>query len=434
MNPGVAYPSCDLYPGTSFKDSHSALIHHCHWSSLSIKLNFQQQVVSSHYLQECRTPDSSPSARTGCQPWAVPGCLQREPQTCPASSSSSACGHCSVEYTKETGPAEAISTTQLPVGECLFHHQVDGSKDSRTFPHPRGVSAGPGLRGNPRCHTENSSVTGCPKSSVVTRKSLPQDSLTSQVPLKLQIKVSGQRGGLGISIAGGKGSLPFKDHDEGIFISRVAKGGPSEKAGIHVGDRLFEVNGIAMQGATHHEAVSALRNAGSCIKMKVLRDRLVTREVSDMDVPQNRLDLRGCGQDSRGLRSKQFPLESADDRSSKKIEVVVCNGNDSSDAEKQTAPELDVEVFKKSSLQSGKQTMTVSGKRTFHSNLRSSTSFVFSPDTLSQIPRIILTHPSTSDEDVELLTHISSREKLRDLGSFDKRVYPNRFSSTFNLP
>ncbi len=30
---------------------------------------------------------------------------------------------------------------------------------------------------------------------------------------------------------------------QGIFISRVNKGGASEKAGIHVGDRLLEVGG-----------------------------------------------------------------------------------------------------------------------------------------------------------------------------------------------
>ncbi len=29
---------------------------------------------------------------------------------------------------------------------------------------------------------------------------------------------------------------------QGIFISRVNKGGASEKAGIHVGDRLLEVS------------------------------------------------------------------------------------------------------------------------------------------------------------------------------------------------
>lgn len=28
---------------------------------------------------------------------------------------------------------------------------------------------------------------------------------------------------------------------QGIFISRVSKGGPSEKAGVHIGDRVLEV-------------------------------------------------------------------------------------------------------------------------------------------------------------------------------------------------
>lgn len=44
--------------------------------------------------------------------------------------------------------------------------------------------------------------------------------------------MSGQRGSLGISIAGGKGSLPYKDHDE------VSAGG--------------EASGIAQSLATLH--------------------------------------------------------------------------------------------------------------------------------------------------------------------------------------
>ena len=37
--------------------------------------------------------------------------------------------------------------------------------------------------------------------------------------------------GLGLSIAGGLGSTPYKDNDEGIFISRVTAGGPAAIAG-----------------------------------------------------------------------------------------------------------------------------------------------------------------------------------------------------------
>nr|XP_014350638.1 PREDICTED: protein lap4-like [Latimeria chalumnae] len=64
---------------------------------------------------------------------------------------------------------------------------------------------------------------------------------STKSPLKLTVTVCSQKGSLGISIAGGKGSSPYKANDEGIFISRVSKGGPAELAGIQVGDRVLEV-------------------------------------------------------------------------------------------------------------------------------------------------------------------------------------------------
>lgn len=85
-----------------------------------------------------------------------------------------------------------------------------------------------------------------------------------------------------------------------------------------------------MQAATHHEAVCALRNAGSCIKMKVLRERLLPPEVCDLEEPRGPQDVTGrqlCSQDGGSQRSKQPNMESAEDCLSKKIEVVVCNGN-----------------------------------------------------------------------------------------------------------
>ena len=48
--------------------------------------------------------------------------------------------------------------------------------------------------------------------------------------------------GLGISIAGGKGSTPYKDQDDGIFISRVTEDGPAGKAGLRVGDKVLSVS------------------------------------------------------------------------------------------------------------------------------------------------------------------------------------------------
>nr|XP_054607415.1 protein scribble homolog isoform X15 [Nothobranchius furzeri] len=87
-----------------------------------------------------------------------------------------------------------------------------------------------------------------------------------------------QTGGLGISIAGGKGSTPYKGDDEGIFISRVSEEGPAARAGVKVGDKLLEVNGVDLHEAEHHTAVEALRNSGATVSMTVLRERMVEPE------------------------------------------------------------------------------------------------------------------------------------------------------------
>ncbi|XP_028289680.1 protein scribble homolog isoform X20 [Gouania willdenowi] len=87
-----------------------------------------------------------------------------------------------------------------------------------------------------------------------------------------------QTGGLGISIAGGKGSTPYKGDDEGIFISRVSEEGPAARAGIKVGDKLLEVNGVDLHEAEHHTAVEALRSSGASVSMTVLRERMVEPE------------------------------------------------------------------------------------------------------------------------------------------------------------
>uniref|UniRef100_A0A673GSZ0 Protein scribble homolog n=1 Tax=Sinocyclocheilus rhinocerous TaxID=307959 RepID=A0A673GSZ0_9TELE len=110
-----------------------------------------------------------------------------------------------------------------------------------------------------------------------------EDSRLSQMnsslqPVKLTLTILRQTGGLGISIAGGKGSTPYKGDDEGIFISRVSEEGPAARAGVKVGDKLLEVNGVDLHGAEHHTAVEALRNSGTAVVMTALRERMVEPE------------------------------------------------------------------------------------------------------------------------------------------------------------
>ncbi|NXC39287.1 SCRIB protein, partial [Penelope pileata] len=59
---------------------------------------------------------------------------------------------------------------------------------------------------------------------------------------QITITVCSQMGSLGISIAGGKGSSPYKDNDEGILIARLPKDGPADVAGVQAGKRAAEVD------------------------------------------------------------------------------------------------------------------------------------------------------------------------------------------------
>ncbi|KAH9491965.1 hypothetical protein Btru_026900 [Bulinus truncatus] len=104
---------------------------------------------------------------------------------------------------------------------------------------------------------------------------------TQQMPVEVQeeefniriIREPGQ--GLGISIAGGKGSTPVKGNDESIFISRVTEEGPAGKAGIVKGDKLLKVNNESLIDADHYTAVNVLKNSGNDITMVVAREKLV---------------------------------------------------------------------------------------------------------------------------------------------------------------
>lgn len=64
--------------------------------------------------------------------------------------------------------------------------------------------------------------------------------------LKIELVIEREGGGLGLSIAGGKGSTPFVEEDDGIFISRVTPNGAAHMAGVRVGDKLLAVSGIKM--------------------------------------------------------------------------------------------------------------------------------------------------------------------------------------------
>ncbi|XP_077046323.1 protein scribble homolog isoform X7 [Agelaius phoeniceus] len=136
--------------------------------------------------------------------------------------------------------------------------------------------------------------------------------LSAQPSVKLTLTIVRQTGGLGISIAGGKGSTPYKGDDEGIFISRVSEEGPAARAGVRVGDKLLEVNGVSLHCAEHHVAVEALRGSGSSVSMTVLRERMVEPENAITVTPLRPEDDYSPRERRGGLRFPEGPEAAAE--------------------------------------------------------------------------------------------------------------------------
>lgn len=98
------------------------------------------------------------------------------------------------------------------------------------------------------------------------------DGLTELREERIEIHIERTSAGLGLSIAGGKGSTPYKGDDEGIFISRVTEGGPADLAGLRVGDKVLKVNGNNVEHADHYTAVEILKACGSVLILFISRE------------------------------------------------------------------------------------------------------------------------------------------------------------------
>lgn len=81
---------------------------------------------------------------------------------------------------------------------------------------------------------------------------------------------------------GQKGN-PLDRSDEGVFISKINSVGAARRDGrLRVGMRLIEVNGRSLLGATHQEAVNALR----CVLLSnfLISPRLTFHEITTVEV------------------------------------------------------------------------------------------------------------------------------------------------------
>uniref|UniRef100_A0AAF5PL35 PDZ domain-containing protein n=1 Tax=Wuchereria bancrofti TaxID=6293 RepID=A0AAF5PL35_WUCBA len=79
-------------------------------------------------------------------------------------------------------------------------------------------------------------------------------------------------GGLGLSIAGGLESTPYKDDDTGLFVSKLTDGGPAMIAGLRVGDKLLRVNKTDVVNVRHQASVTSMQDARDVVELTILRD------------------------------------------------------------------------------------------------------------------------------------------------------------------
>ncbi|VDP86311.1 unnamed protein product [Echinostoma caproni] len=100
----------------------------------------------------------------------------------------------------------------------------------------------------------------------------PTHQSNSQIQ-KIVVHIHRQPGaGLGLSIAGGVGSVPFQGSDHGIFVSRLNPTGLAYASGLRLHDKLLEVNGTSLVNVEHQVAVSALRAQTNDFRILVARD------------------------------------------------------------------------------------------------------------------------------------------------------------------
>ncbi|KAL0616373.1 PDZ domain-containing protein 7 [Plecturocebus cupreus] len=100
-------------------------------------------------------------------------------------------------------------------------------------------------------------------------------------------------GRLGFSVRGGS------EHGLGIFVSKVEEGSRAERAGLCVGDKITEVNGLSLESTTMGSAVKVLTGS-SCLHMMVRRMGRVPgikfskEKTTWVDVVNRRLVVEKC--------------------------------------------------------------------------------------------------------------------------------------------
>ncbi|XP_033996753.1 multiple PDZ domain protein-like [Trematomus bernacchii] len=119
---------------------------------------------------------------------------------------------------------------------------------------------------------------------------------------EMLLEICKGRSGLGLSIVGGRDTQL-----DAIVIHEVyGEGAAARDARLWAGDQILEVNGVDLRGASHEEAIAALRQTPATVRLTVLRDEAQYRDEENLDVFKVELQKRsgrGLGLSIVGKRS-----------------------------------------------------------------------------------------------------------------------------------
>ncbi|XP_011472116.1 inaD-like protein isoform X2 [Oryzias latipes] len=149
----------------------------------------------------------------------------------------------------------------------------------------------------------SSKVSSPPLISPNLQTFLPDPSCCAVVPgQETALEICKGRSGLGLSIVGGRDTQL-----DAIVIHEVYEEGAAAKDGrLWAGDQILEVNGVDLRGASHEEAIAALRQTPAKVRLTILRDEAQDRDEENLDVFEVELQKRsgrGLGLSIVGKRS-----------------------------------------------------------------------------------------------------------------------------------
>uniref|UniRef100_A0A7N6C433 Protein tyrosine phosphatase non-receptor type 13 n=1 Tax=Anabas testudineus TaxID=64144 RepID=A0A7N6C433_ANATE len=119
------------------------------------------------------------------------------------------------------------------------------------------------------------------------------------------VELSKKDSSLGISVTGGVNTTV---RHGGIYVKAIIPKGAAELDGrIQKGDRVVAVNGKSLEGATHQQAVEALRDTGQTVHLLLEKGQPPTDRVHAPLTPQSTPPSAGNSQDQ--IKNKEQPRE-----------------------------------------------------------------------------------------------------------------------------